>query len=367
MHYTDIQKLIGLTVPADYGSGIEYADGLLELSSTPAEHRHPIGLQIGLWLNGTQGCTDLVHGDLDLQVKRLYQYLMEDCRAIKVFLRVGYEFDNGFFGYSSDPEMFRAAFRHLVNECCRLYSHKSCSKKIAFVWHSWGAGLPDNVTLDSFYPGDDYVDWIGVSLFSQVYADPNRTVLGHRDTVLQVLDFATQHDNKPVMIAESTPFGGIDTLNDPWNDWFEPVLQLIEEYDIAMWSYINCDWNSQPMWHNVGFGDTRLSTNATIMKFWKQRVLDNPRFVMSLSCNQNNNANPVLVELSIRGMHPNVPLGYWIAGSVLITVALLCHFLVLCRGRASAISQGYAPLGGDDKGVITETKQTDYGSSSEEH
>ena len=78
------------------------------------------------------------------------------------------------------------------------------------------------------------------------------------------------------MIAESTPFGGIDMkvnasdplLADPWRRWFEPVLNLIELYDIAMWSYINCDWDSQPMWHNVGFGETRVSSDPSVMKKW---------------------------------------------------------------------------------------------------
>lgn len=315
MFYTDIQKLLGLTVPADYGSGVEYADGLLALAAAAAASpgnnsaAAPPALQIGLWLNGTAGCADLVAGRLDPQVAQLYRYLMQhygddennnndDDSATffwrKIFLRVGYEFDNGFFGYRSDPASFRAAFRYLVDACDRLYARSVCSDRIAFVWHSWGAGVGSSLsanttttttaTLNVFYPGDDYVDWIGVSLFSQLYTDPQRQTLGNRDTITAVLDFAAYH-NKPVMIAESTPFGGIDALNDPWKDWFEPVLQLIDEYDIGMWSYINCDWDAQPMWHNVGFGETRLSTNATVMKLWKERVLDNPRFLTRLSNN----------------------------------------------------------------------------------
>jgi len=313
MFYTDIQKLLGLTVPADYGSGIEYADGLLDYyyylasskkssdSATADTTTTVPALQIGLWLNGTAGCADLVAGRLDPQVAQLYRYLMMTNRWRKIFLRVGYEFDNPYFGYSSgDPALFRAAFRYMVDACHAWYSRAACSDRIAFVWHSWGAGgglLAGNnnnnnsnnnnnatITLNDFYPGDDYVDWIGVSLFSQLYTDPKRQTLGNRETVTAVLDFAANNcSNKPVMIAESTPFGGIDTLADPWNDWFEPVLQLIDEYDISMWSYINCDWDSQPMWHNVGFGESRLSTNATIMKLWKERVLDNPRFVTKLS------------------------------------------------------------------------------------
>jgi len=139
------------------------------------------------------------------------------------------------------------------------------------------------------------VDWIGVSVFQQVYPWSSSKSLwagGSYDDVLAVVQFAKNH-SKPIMIAESTPFGGIvdfhtnseiddahlSLLNDPWKRWFEPVLEFIEKYDIDMFCYINCDWDSQPMWSGVGFGDTRISSNATVMKKWKQQVLDNPRFL----------------------------------------------------------------------------------------
>ena len=79
------------------------------------------------------------------------------------------------------------------------------------------------------------------------------------------------------MIAESTPFGGINmnttktrlyNKTDSWDRWFSEVLALIKAFDISMWSYINCDWESQPMWKGVGFGDTRLSSNKEVMTKW---------------------------------------------------------------------------------------------------
>ena len=84
MVYTDIQTLRGLDTPADYGSGVEYADGLLDSVLNAS-----VGLQIGLWLNGTQGCRDMVKGELDEQVHGLIQYL-QDTSTSRVFLRVGY-------------------------------------------------------------------------------------------------------------------------------------------------------------------------------------------------------------------------------------------------------------------------------------
>jgi len=90
--------------------------------------------------------------------------------------------------------------------------------------------------------------------------------------VKDVLDFAKLKD-KPTMIAESTPFGGIVNNNvemmhgnsnqevqynstgkdsDSWDRWYSRVINLITRYNISMWCYINCDWDSQPMWQGIG-------------------------------------------------------------------------------------------------------------------
>lgn len=82
MFYTDIQELKGLDTPVDYGSGIEYAGAL-------AEAFPKSGIQIGLWLNGTQGCRDINRGKLNSQLHHLFASL-DELDVPKVFLRVGY-------------------------------------------------------------------------------------------------------------------------------------------------------------------------------------------------------------------------------------------------------------------------------------
>jgi beta-mannanase len=111
------------------------------------------------------------------------------------------EFDNPDFNYASDPKAYRDAFRYLVDKC---HKHSSCRSRVITVWHSWAAGLPGGTKLGNFYPGDDVVDWVGVSVFQQFY--PNKVGGSVRD-LQHVLEFASKHD-KPTMIAESTPFGG---------------------------------------------------------------------------------------------------------------------------------------------------------------
>jgi hypothetical protein len=82
MFYTDIQTLRGLDTPVDYGSGIEYADGLAQAFAMS-------GIQIGLWLNGTAGCQDILDGTLNSKLHDLFRYL-KHVPVPKIFLRVGY-------------------------------------------------------------------------------------------------------------------------------------------------------------------------------------------------------------------------------------------------------------------------------------
>ena len=68
-----------------------------------------------------------------------------------------------------------------------------------------------------------------------------------------------------------------------WNRWFLPVLAFIDKFDIRMWCYINCDWDSFPMWQKnhapgIYWGDTRIEIYASLRKKWESLVLDTPRF-----------------------------------------------------------------------------------------
>ena len=385
MFYTDLRKLRGLDVPVDYGSGVEYADGILLQSGIPA-------LQMGLWLGGVRGCRDLLRGKLEEELHRLMDYLVS-CRAKRVYLRVGYEFDNPDFGYyngnttttsRSGQDDYRAAFRRIVHAC--RTRGPPCWDKVDFVWHSWGAGLVANCSLWDFYPGDEYVDWVGVSLFTQFYPT---SPTGNVETVRQVLDFAKTQD-KPVMIAESTPFGGIDQLDDPWEQWFQPVLDLIEEHDIAMWSYINCDWTSQPMWANTGFGDTRLSINETVMKLWRRHVMENPRFVMTVDalsgCREARRSYPILslarskdstaavddkrnMRFDDLAERPLVPPEYWLVPIAIALAALCLHtFFRPCPERSvgSSMTVSCDEDEDDPELVHVESDCTGYGTIVEE-
>mmetsp|Transcript_4870 Transcript_4870/g.7091 ORF Transcript_4870/g.7091 Transcript_4870/m.7091 type:complete len:625 (-) Transcript_4870:79-1953(-) len=291
MVYTDLETLAGLKKPIDYGSGVEYADGIID-SLFPGQG---VGLQIGLWLNGTTGCRHIVAHEWDDQIKELALYI-QNSQASKVFLRVGYEFDNPSFNYISEPSLYIEAFRIIVDGIRNVVGYnnehsKFQGNKVQYVWHSWAATAM--LELEKFYPGDSYVDWVGISVFQQLYPWSEKQGTGNIGTIENVIMFGQEH-HKPIMIAESAPFGGVlpdhkllqhmEEYNvsymDPWEVWFEKIIRdVIVRYDVGLWSYINCDWDALSMWRGVGFGDTRLSTSEQVMMRWKAEVLDGKRFV----------------------------------------------------------------------------------------
>ena len=123
-----------------------------------------------------------------------------------MYLRVGYEFDypDNHFDAVGYVKVFR-----------RIHDLLSAEKveNVAYVWHSYGYGVTED--LLRWYPGDDYVDWFGVSFFGGEKAETRRKV----DLAMtRVAEFARRR-NKPLMIAEATPRGiGVTHGEESWRD-----------------------------------------------------------------------------------------------------------------------------------------------------
>ncbi len=176
---------------------------------------------------------------------------------VPFLIRIGYEFDGPWNGYDADN--YRQAFQRIVDNL-----RTAGVTNYATVMASSTMFVPVT-TWDSYYPGDDYVDWVGYSYFG-----------GGLDSNAPALRFARAH-NKPIFIAEAAPRGSFLDLIDPdaqWNIWFAPLFRHIEENPdvIKALSYINADWDSQPMWTGRGWGDTRIQLSDSISQRWRNKM-----------------------------------------------------------------------------------------------
>lgn len=124
---------------------------------------------------------------------------------IPVYLRFAAEFD--IWGNMADSESYKSAFRHVSDY------FKKRNSNVAMVWSPNQASRWD-IDIDDYYPGDEYVDWVGVSSYAKPYpdvtsGDPADQALFFKnginsEPVTALRDIIEKYGSrKPIMLSES--------------------------------------------------------------------------------------------------------------------------------------------------------------------
>ncbi|MBF0490630.1 MAG: hypothetical protein HQL15_08480 [Candidatus Omnitrophica bacterium] len=236
MMYTSIQKMEGLEEQADCGSGCQFGNALLTTYPQSV-------VQVGLYMVNALG--DILDGKYDGNLKKLSRWLKRAKRP--VYLRIGYEFDYVKNDYS--PAQYKAVFRYIVD-----FFRREKVTNAAYVWHAYSV-LDVNRPWMDWYPGDEYVDWFGVSIFSggQLYGAERFRAL------------AAEH-RKPFMIAESSPMG-IYIVRSQVN-WLKHLFDFIDQQKVDAWCYINSNWDILPMYKGWSWGDARIEKTPEVKDLW---------------------------------------------------------------------------------------------------
>ena len=137
-----------------------------------------------------------------------------------MFLRLGFDFDDA-------PDVYVSAWKKFHE---RIQAKGSLN--VALVWES---ALCAESNIADFYPGDEFVDWIGASYECA-------------DVALQ---FAREH-LKPVMLNAASQGA---------SEWFAPFFQFVNE---------NNDVVRAVTYSNAG--NSRIDLNADILKLWKDET-----------------------------------------------------------------------------------------------
>jgi hypothetical protein len=211
-------------------------------------------LQSGLWM---VGMWDVLENASQGKYNTVIRQFSTWARSVDrpVYLRIGYEFDGKHNQMA--PVEYVKAYRQIVD-----IIRAEGADNVAFVWHSYAAPTYKNYPLSAWYPGDTYVDWVGLSLFGHMYSP------GLSKEAEEVFEFAKTH-SKPVMIAEASPINGIDKENtDVWDTWFVNLLSLTYRKNVKAISYINANWGSYPGFASLQWNDARLQNNQQVAEAW---------------------------------------------------------------------------------------------------
>jgi len=212
-------------------------------------------VQSAMWIVGKWDVAKKAgNGDYDEVIKKYSAWAKSADRPI--YLRIGYEFDGPH--NELEPEEYVKAYKHIVD-----LIRAEGVKNIAFVWHSYASPPFKDYPLSAWYPGDDYVDWVAISVFGHAYAG-----IDFGQDCDNVLQFAKER-KKPVMIAESSPIKGVDKEStEAWNQWFVNFFTFTYSKNIKAISFINEDWPSLRMGGIEEWKDSRLYNNSQISDAW---------------------------------------------------------------------------------------------------
>src|SRR5256885_706556 len=96
------------------------------------------------------------------------------------------------------PETFRRAYRYVVD---RVRARGASNIKWMFHTNNYPYPYETWNCAPAYYPGSDYVDWLGLSVYGQQYKDePNPDIPSLVDWPYQ--EMSKLDPNKPIMIAE---------------------------------------------------------------------------------------------------------------------------------------------------------------------
>ncbi|TBL80494.1 copper amine oxidase [Paenibacillus thalictri] len=133
------------------------------------------------------------YGLEDVQDDEYVRRFAREAKAsgIPVFLRYASEMNGAWVPWHGDPQQYVEKFR-LIHDIM-----KEEAPNVAMVWSP--NFLPAD-SLDDYYPGDEYVDWVGFSLYATPYAMEKLDL-----TTNQIDYFRPLYDkyaHKPIMISE---------------------------------------------------------------------------------------------------------------------------------------------------------------------
>src|SRR6266571_6637650 len=176
------------------------------------------------------------------------------------------------------PEHFKAAYRHVVD---RVRARGANNVKWMFHTNNYSYPLDTWNFAPAYYPGSDYVDWLGLSVYGQQFKDePNPGITSLLDWPYQEL--SRLDPNKPIMIAEwatgEFPYEpGEPGIHKP--EWIKQALELFRTHYPRVKAAVY--WHER--WQNVDQTYSNLRVNSSVESLQAYRAgVANPDWLGNL-------------------------------------------------------------------------------------
>jgi hypothetical protein len=186
-----------------------------------------------------------------------------------LMVEFGTEVNGNWFPWSGvhngkNPEKFKDAYIHIIE----LFRDEDVNN-ITWVFHVNYDSSPDEKwnTMSAYYPGDEYIDWIGMSIYGAQNKDDEWT------NITDVFEEAYKNlssisKNKPLAVFE---FGVVEHEKKP--EWIKAFFELIksEKYSrIKGISYWHSRWENE----DGSYSNMRLDSSPEALKVYQDAISD---------------------------------------------------------------------------------------------
>ena len=200
---------------------------------------------------------------------------------VPVFLRIGAEVN--IWGNQCTPDEFKNAFNSIANSV-RYLPNVSVVWSVAHTdpWKSESRPY----TSDDFYPGDDCVDYVGITIYCNKYFEGRRWEgvekfneicfkTGYSsDPVLMIKDFVDKYgDRKPIIISEcGAAYSTKGEVSEIHHDWAATKLKEIYSYipmvypQVKLIAYFNKKIDHEANWYDLNSSSELTNAYTSVCK-----------------------------------------------------------------------------------------------------
>ena len=247
-------------------------------------------IQINWNFYGEQACVEKINqGVFDKEIESGLKYLANYKTYAPIFLRIGAEM-NCWYTSSSNymkPELYRAAYQRIAKKAREICPNVALIFSVNAASY-WMADMRD------FYPGDAYVDYIGVSAYSTYYGYPGelsldktmdtecvQRFLGKYSSMIGVLAEVTNaFPNKPLMITESgCAYAGSSSSTALMQAAAQTHIRELYASAVMVYPQIKSIVYFD---RNAGF-QYSLKGNAQVLQAYNESVKNNPMLLTSVN------------------------------------------------------------------------------------
>ncbi|SRR6266516_17655 len=185
-------------------------------------------------------------------------------------------------GKSLGPKQFQDAFQRIV----RLIRDDSGAHNTTWVFHANDTDEPTNDwnKMENYYPGDAYVDWLGLSVYGAQEPKKNELCLPFAPRMKEMYDrLRTLSPGKPVFLLEfGATAGHPKAVSNPqckpdvWADAALREMIVNSTYpELRGFSWWNERWENK----NGSWTDMRVQATPALRDIFRQHLVDNQRII----------------------------------------------------------------------------------------